>query len=68
LVIAGQNVLCHHGHGIGNPKKYLDSMSRKLKIWFSTLIVGHLHSEEILKFKNSIKKSSPLNNGVFFFM
>lgn len=47
LNIAGQDILIHHGHGIGNPKTYLDSMSRKLKVWFSTLIVGHLHTEEI---------------------
>lgn len=47
LKIANQDILIHHGHGIGNPKTYLDSMSRKLKVWFSTLIVGHLHTEEI---------------------
>ena len=54
LQIAGQDILCHHGHGIGNPKKYIDSMSRKLKVWFSTLIVGHLHSEEIKTFYEDI--------------
>ena len=47
LKIANQDILIHHGHGIGNPTSYLDSMSRKLKVWFSTLIVGHLHTEEI---------------------
>ena len=47
LKIAGQDILLHHGHSIGNPKTYLDSMSRKLKVWFNTLIVGHLHTEEI---------------------
>ena len=47
LKIAGQDLLCHHGHGIGNPKTYLDSMSRKLKVWFTALVVGHLHSEKI---------------------
>ena len=46
--------MIHHGHGIGNPKTYLDSMSRKLKVWFSTLIVGHLHSEEIKTFYEDI--------------
>lgn len=47
LKIADKDILIHHGHGIGNPKTYLDSMSRKLKVWFSTLILGHLHTEEI---------------------
>lgn len=54
LKIAGQDVLCHHGHGIGNPKVYLDSMSRKLKVWFTSLIVGHLHSEKIETFYEDI--------------
>lgn len=47
LQIAGQDLLCHHGHGIGDYKVYLDSMSRKLKVWFTSLVVGHLHSEKI---------------------
>ena len=54
LKLAGKDILIHHGHGIGNPKKYLDSMSRKLKVWFSTLIVAHLHSEEIKTFYEDI--------------
>lgn len=54
LKIAGQDLLCHHGHGIGNPKTYLDSMSRKLKVWFSSLVVGHLHTEEIKTFYEDI--------------
>lgn len=54
LKLAGKDILIHHGHGIGNPKKYLDSMSRKLKVWFSTLIVGHLHTEEIKSFYEDI--------------
>lgn len=54
LKLAGKDILIHHGHGIGNPKTYLDSMSRKLKVWFSTLIVGHLHSEEIKTFYEDI--------------
>lgn len=54
LKLAGKDILIHHGHNIGNPKKYLDSMSRKLKVWFSTLIVGHLHSEELKPFYEDI--------------
>lgn len=54
LQLCGKDILIHHGHGIGNPKTYLDSMSRKLKVWFSTLIVGHLHSEEIRTFYEDI--------------
>ena len=54
LKLAGKDILIHHGHNIGNPKAYLDSMSRKLKVWFSTLIVGHLHSEEIKTFYEDI--------------
>lgn len=55
LEIGGQDILCHHGHGIQNPKTYLDSMSRKLKIWFSGLILGHLHTEEIKTFYEDIE-------------
>lgn len=47
LKISNQDILCHHGHNIGNPKTYIDSMSRKLKVWFNTLIIGHYHSEKI---------------------
>lgn len=47
LKIAGKDYLCHHGHGIKSPKKYLDSMSRKLKVFFDGLIIGHYHSEKI---------------------
>lgn len=54
LNILGQDILIHHGHGIGNPKEYLDSMSRKLKVWFSSLILGHLHTEEIKSFYEDI--------------
>ncbi|HSH50446.1 MAG TPA: hypothetical protein VK982_01855, partial [Bacteroidales bacterium] len=30
--IAGYNVIAHHGHGIKNPEKYIDKMSRKLRV------------------------------------
>ena len=54
LELAGQDILCHHGHGISNVKKYFDSMCRKLKVWFTSLYVGHLHSESIKTFYEDV--------------
>lgn len=47
LKIAGKDYLCHHGHGIKSPKKYLDSMTRKMKVFFDGLIIGHYHTEKL---------------------
>lgn len=45
--MAGYQVLAHHGHGIRDRRKYIERMTRKLRIFLDYGIFGHLHHGEI---------------------
>ena len=45
--VAGYNVIAHHGHGIKDKRKYVERMSRKLRVFIDYGIFGHLHHGEI---------------------
>lgn len=46
--MAGYNVIAHHGHRIKDVGKYIDKMSRKLRVFIDYGIFGHLHHEAII--------------------
>lgn len=46
--IAGYNVIAHHGHRIKDAGKYIDKMSRKLRVFIDYGIFAHLHHEAII--------------------
>lgn len=46
--MAGYNVVAHHGHRIKDAGKYIDKMSRKLRVFIDYGIFGHLHHEAII--------------------
>lgn len=43
--MAGYNIIAHHGHRIKDASKYVEKMSRKLRIFIDYGIFGHLHNE-----------------------
>lgn len=45
--MAGYKVLAHHGHGIKDRRKYIERMTRKLRVFLDYGIFGHLHHGEI---------------------
>lgn len=45
--MAGYNVIAHHGHEIRDKRKYVERMSRKLRVFIDYGIFGHLHHGEI---------------------
>ena len=45
--MAGYNVIAHHGHGIRDRRKYIERMSRKLRVFLDFGIFGHMHHGEI---------------------
>jgi len=45
--LAGYNLIAHHGHGIKDRRKYIERMSRKLRVFMDYGIFGHLHHGEI---------------------
>lgn len=45
--MAGYQVLAHHGHGIRDRRKYIERMTRKLRVFLDYGIFGHLHHGEI---------------------
>lgn len=45
--MAGYSVIAHHGHGIRDKRKYIERMSRKLRVFIDYGIFGHLHHGEI---------------------
>jgi len=46
--MAGYKIIAHHGHRIKDPRKYVERMSRKLRVFIDYGIFGHLHSEAII--------------------
>lgn len=45
--MAGYNIIAHHGHRIKDAGKYVEKMSRKLRIFIDYGIFGHLHNESL---------------------
>lgn len=46
--MSGYKVIAHHGHGIGkNVRRYIERMSRKLRVFIDYGIFGHLHHSAI---------------------
>lgn len=45
--MAGYNIIAHHGHKVRNRRKYVERMTRKLRVFLDYGIFGHLHHGEI---------------------
>lgn len=45
--MAGYQVIAHHGHGIRDRRKYVERMTRKLRVFLDYGIFGHFHHGEI---------------------